>query len=301
MIGSAFTMAGAHSTSDFANILENVMGKAALKGWEESEETYQLFTSEGVLTDYKPTTRVGLGTFGSLPKVGEGGEYEFGTVGDRGETIALAKYGKMLRITREAIINDDLSLFGDLPRKMGRAARRTIGDLVFAVLTNNPTMSDGAALFHASHNNLASSGSTLSVSSLSAGRAAMRRQKDGDGALNIRPKHLIVPAALETLAQQVILSPVDPGDSKGHALNPVANMAEIVVDPRLDDASATAWYLAADAAMHDTIEVAYLDGNSAPYLEQKESWNTDGTEMKVRIEAGVAPTDFRTWYKNPGA
>ena len=42
-----------------------------------------------------------------------------------GESIQLATYGKMFSITRQAIINDDLTAFTDIPRKMGRAAART--------------------------------------------------------------------------------------------------------------------------------------------------------------------------------
>ena len=303
MVGHAFTMAGSHTTSDFGNILSNVMGKAALQGWEESAETFDLWTRKGTLSDFKATKRVGAGLFASLPAVAEGAEYSYGTVGDRGENIALATYGKLLRISRQAIINDDLELLGALPRKIGRAARATIGNLVYAVLNSNPVMSDGVALFHATHANLAGSGSVLSVASLSAGRAAMRIQKEAAGGqpLNITPKYLIVPAALETTALQLIGSAVDPTLTKGMAMNPVNGMAEVVVDGRLDAASATAWYLAADATAFDTIEVAYLDGNDAPYLEEQTAWTSDGVEMKVRIDAGVAPLDFRTFYKNAGA
>ncbi len=303
MIGYAFTMAGSHTTSDFGNILANIMGKSALQGWEEAEETYQLWTRKGTLTDFKPTKRVGAGLFGALPVVAEGADYTYGTVGDRGEQIALATYGKLLRITRQAIINDDLSILGQLPRKYGRAARATIGNLVYAILTSNPALSDGVALFHANHANLAGAGAALSVASLSAARAAMRIQKESAAgqALNITPKYLLVPAALETAALQLISSTVDPTVNKGHAVNPVNNMAQVVTDARLDASSAVSWYMAADGNAFDTIEVAYLDGVEAPYLEEQTAWTSDGVEMKVRIDAGVAPLDFRTLYKNPGA
>lgn len=303
MIGQAFVQsAGGHSTSDFANVLANITGKAALIGWEEALETFTSFTSVGTLTDFKETKRVGTGVFSSLAEKAEGAEYKYGTMGDRGESIVLATYGRMLKITREAIINDDLSLLTDAPRKMGRAARRTIGNLVYAVLTGNPNMSDGVALFAAGHNNLAGSGAAPNVTSLGAARAAMRTQKEGEAsALNIAPAYFIVPAALETLATQLMTSTFEPTANKGHATNPVAGMAEVIVDGRLDAASATAWYLAASPAMHDTIEVAYLDGVQEPFIEQKESWSTDGAELKVRIDAGVAPLDFRSLYKNPGA
>lgn len=303
MIGHAFTMSGMHTTSDFANVLSNVMGKAALQGWSEAQETFDKWTRAGTLTDFKATKRVGAGLFDVLPKVKEGAEYSYGTVGDRGENIALATYGKILRISRQSIINDDLSILGDMPRKMGRAAKRTIGDLVYAILTGNPTLSDGVALFHSTHNNLAGAAAAPTVTSLATARAGMMTQKEkADGAaLNIRPRYMLVPAALEVTAQQLLMSTVDPTSGKGHAMNPVANMAELIADARLDTASATAWYLAADPQAFDTIEVAYLDGVQEPYIEEQTAWTSDGVEIKVRMDAGVAPLDFRTLYKNAGA
>lgn len=303
MVGRSFVQAGSHTTGDFASILANIMGKAALKGWEEAEETYQLWTSKGVLTDFKATKRVGLGLLDALPEVVEGANYTYGTVGDRGEPIQLATYGRLLKVTRQTIINDDLSVLSTLPMKMGRAARRTIGNLCYAVLTGNPTMSDGKALFHADHNNLAGTGAAPSVATLGAARAAMKTQTQaaGGAALNISPRYFIVPAALETTANQLMASLVDPTATKGHATNPVAGMAEVIADGRLDAASATAWYLAANPAAFDTVEVAYLDGIETPYIEEKTSWSSDGAELKVRIDAGVAPLDFRTFYKNAGA
>jgi hypothetical protein len=181
---------------------------------------------------------------------------------------------------------------------MGRAARRTVGSHAYAVLTGNPTMPDGVALFHATHGNLASSGAVLSVASLGAAIAAMQVQTADGQTLNIRPRFLIVPPAQEMLARQLLNSTVDPTATKGMAMNPVANAVELIVDARL---TGTAWYLAADPNAFDTVEVAYLDGAEEPFLDEKDGWNSDGVEYKVRIDAGVAPLDYRAFYKNPGA
>ncbi|HDY6498146.1 TPA: Clp protease ClpP, partial [Pseudomonas aeruginosa] len=79
----------------------------------------------------------------------------------------LATYGELFSITRQAIINDDLQMLSDIPFKLGQAAKATIGDLVYAVLTGNPAMSDGKALFHADHSNLLTgAASALSIDSL---------------------------------------------------------------------------------------------------------------------------------------
>ncbi len=300
MVAAAFT----HTTSDFTNLLANVANKAMLKGFEQSQETFQLFTSTGVLTDFKTTKRVGLNDFPSLDKVPEGAEYKYGTVGDRGENIVLATYGKIFSITRQAIINDDLDAFSKIPMGMGRAAIRTVGDLVYAILTTNPAMSDGVALFHASHGNLGSA-AVPSTASVDAMRVLMGKQKLGGGALNIRLAHLIVPLALEGAAKVVRESEFAVGGAAATnnqtVPNSVRNTFDVISDARLDTASATAWYGAADANINDVIEVAYLDGNSAPTLEQQNGWGVDGVEMKVRMDAGVKATDWRGLAKNAGA
>lgn len=303
MVGLAFT----HTTSDFGTILIDVANRSMLAGWDEAEETFQLWTKKGMLSDFKTVHRVGLGEFPSLRQVREGAEYKYVTVGSRSQPIALATYGEIFSITRQAIINDDMNLLTDIPRKMGMAAKATIGDLVYAILTSNPALSDGKALFHADHKNLqAGASSALSIESLSKAKTQMATQKtevEGGKArtLNIRPAFVLTPVALEDKAKQVIRSASVPGaESNSGIENPIRNFAEVIGEPRLDDNSATAFYLAARQGS-DTIEVAYLDGNELPYMEQQQGFTVDGVATKVRIDAGVAPLDFRGLQKANGA
>ena len=294
MVGFALT----HSTSDFGNILLDVANKALLQGWEEAEETFELWTKKGSLSDFKTAHRVGMGGFPSLRQVREGAEYKYVTTGDKGETIALATYGEIFSITRQAIINDDLNQLTDVPTKMGRAAKATIGDLVYAVLIENPKLSDGKALFSADHKNL--SNGAIDVTSLDKARQLMRVKKEGERSLNIRPAYVLVPTVLETLASQTIKSAsVKGADVNAGIENPIRNFAEIISEPRLDDADPAAWYLAARKGS-DTIEVAYLNGVDTPYIDQQEGFTTDGVATKVRIDAGVAPLDYRGLVKSTG-
>ena len=294
MVGFALT----HSTSDFGNILLDVANKALLQGWEEAEETFELWTKKGSLSDFKTAHRVGMGGFPSLRQVREGAEYKYVTTGDKGETIALATYGEIFSITRQAIINDDLNQLTDVPTKMGRAAKATIGDLVYAVLIENPKLSDGKALFSADHKNLSTG--AIDVTSLDKARQLMRVQKEGERSLNIRPAYVLVPTVLETLASQTIKSAsVKGADVNAGIENPIRNFAEIISEPRLDDADPAAWYLAARKGS-DTIEVAYLNGVDTPYIDQQEGFTTDGVATKVRIDAGVAPLDYRGLVKSSG-
>ncbi|HEE0139622.1 TPA: Clp protease ClpP [Citrobacter youngae] len=291
MVGLAFT----HSSSDFGNILMDVAHKAALLGWDEASETFEQWTRKGTLTDFKTAHRVGLESLASLRKVRAGAEYKYVTIKDRGEPIALATYGELFSIDRQTIINDDLDMLTRIPQAMGLAARATVGDLVWAVLTSNPKMSDGKPLFHADHGNLVAA--DLSIEGLDTARKAMLLQKSGDRRLNIRPAYMLTPVAIESRANQLIKSASVPGaDANSGIVNPIQNFVTVASEARLDDSSPTDYYLTA-AQGRDTIEVAYLDGIDTPYLEQQQGFTVDGAAFKVRIDAGVAPLDWRGLVK----
>jgi ATP-dependent protease ClpP protease subunit len=297
LIAVAFT----HSTSDFPQLLANVAQKAMMKGYEEAGETFGAWTSKGTLPDFKPMKNVDIGSFPALRTVPEGGEYKYITVGERGETRVLATFGERFSITRQSIINDDLQAFSRIPKKLGRAAVRTVGNLAYGVLTANANMADGVALFHASHGNLQGAGaiSTATVDAMRVAMAVQKAQGQTSGSLGIRLAKLIVPVALEGLANVVRNSEYEVSGSKNLTVpNSVKGGFEVISDPRLDDASATVWYGAADAGMHDVVTIDYLDGNEAPTLEQQAGWGIDGVEFKVRIDAAAKALDYRTLARN---
>jgi ATP-dependent protease ClpP protease subunit len=305
MVGLAFT----HDSSDFGNILLDASHRSLLQGWEQAEETYQLWTKKGRLSDFKVANRVGLGSFSTLREVRPGAEYKYITLGDSGETIRLATYGEIFSINRQAIINDDLDALSAIPRLMGEAARATIGDLVYDTLTNNGKMKDGKPLFDASRKNLfTGNASALSIEAMSTAKTAMALQKakaakDGDKTrtLNIRPAFLLCPVALEDKANQLIRSASVPNAQvNAGVVNPMKDFAQVISDPRLDDASSSSWYLAGKQNS-DTIEVAYLDGVDVPYIDQMEGFTSDGIATKVRIDAGVSALDARGLNKSVGA
>lgn len=289
LVGAAFT----HSSGDFGSVLSDVSQKTMLRGWEDSGESFPLWTKKGELTNFHTAHRVGMAGFPTLKKIPEGAEYNYVSTSDRGAPIALATYGGLFSITRQAIINDDLSAFSSIPGNLGRAASRTIGDLVYAVLTSNANFADGKPLFGAEHRNVIPA-APLTPELLGSARYKMRVQTDSNGnALSIAPGFVIVPAGLESIAMQILTSTSVPGATSNSGIaNPVNNMGKLIVESRLDPVSTEHWYLVAEQGS-DTIEVAYLDGVDTPYLEQQQGWTVDGVSFKVRIDAGVAPLDYR--------
>jgi phage major head subunit gpT-like protein len=297
-----------HTSGDFASITANIMEKAMMKGFEEQPETFDQWCGKGVLTDFKQGRRVGLNAIPSLPTIGEAGEFQYLTTGDRFENVQLATAGGIISLTRQAIINDDLGAFVDLPRKLGRAAKRTIGDTVYAILIGNPTMSDGVTLFHAAtHKNLATGGgSALSTTSLITGSTAMATQLDrsaAGAALNIDPAFLITSRALRPLAQQLMGSTAEIGATNAGVANRVANLAKVISDARIDRAAggSTKWFLAGDPNIVSTIEVQYLNGVESPYIEQGLEFDVDGVRLKVRHDFGAKALQWEGLYYAAGA
>ncbi len=301
-----------HGSSDFTDILANIATKAVMKGWEEAPETWNIWTRIISLPDFKQAKVVGLSNFSDLAEVPEQSEYTHGTFSDISEAVQLKSYGRLFTISRQALINDDTSSFTVIPRAMARAASRMVGDLAYDVLKNGVTATldqDSTALFEASvHKNYVTSGAAPSVTTLDAGFTAMAVQTDPSGAafLNISPKYLIVPRAIENVARTLVAATYDPAGTAGTLKpNPFAGRLEVVADARLDDTTWTThagkgWFLAADQNVWDTVIVATLNGETAPYLEEQQGFSADGVTYKVRIDAAAEPLDFRTLYFNDG-
>ncbi len=296
---AAFT----HSTSDFPWLLENVIGKELQTAYGNFPETWMSIATTSSVPDFKVNSRIRLGSFNSLDTIPEGDEYTSGSFSEEREPITASTKGKMISFTRQAMINDDLGGFMRIAQMMGRAAARTVGNDVYNLITSNPVMSDGVAFFDAAHNNLAASGAAPTVITVGEARSAMRLQQDPDGndSLDIRPKILAVPVALEDTANVLVASETDPGQSNSRRPNPIRGFAEVTSDPRLDTNSVLAWYLFADPNLVPSYEVAFLDGNQNPFLESENGFTIDGVRWKVRLDYGVAPIDWRGGYKNPGS
>ena len=286
VVGLAFT----HSNSDFGQILIDVAHKSMLKGWETAAENFEQFTTRGTLTDFRAAKRVGLGDFGYLPQVGEGEEYTYGTIGDEGASVALATYGRLFTITRQAILNDDMNLLTKIPEKMGQAARATIAKLVFALLTGNAIAQDGKKLFDASHKN-SFDNAALDVTNIDKAIQMMNGFVNARGEpLAIEPEFMLLPTSLYTRAKQILGSAsVEGADINSGIINPIRDVVPALKSARLQAADPKSWYL----INKEAIEVSYLDGIDTPYMEQQNGFTVDGVSTKVRIDAGVNVIDYR--------
>ncbi len=285
------------ATADLPMLLATVGHATLTAGYQMAPRTFPPWTRQATLPDFRITTRVSLGLGPQLLQVPEHAEYTRGKLSLQGQPVQLATWGRILAFTRQALINDDVSLFTRIPQLFGNAAAAVEGNSVYNLLTSNPTMADGNALFSAAHGNLMAA-ATINISSVAAARSAMMNQKSADGQfMAITPAFLICGPAQEVYAYQ-FMTPITIVGSISNVVPDQMRAMQVIVDPRITD---NAWYLAASPNQVDTIEYNYLAGAAqGPSLETREGWDIDGQEYKARLEFGAAVIDWRGLVKNPG-
>lgn len=309
--GTSMTrVGGMHTTSDFPGLLTDTTNRTLRQSYDAQPRTFTLWARRATAPDLRDMNRLRRGNAGPLKKVREHGEYVRGTLQESKETYRVEKFGEIIGITEEAIINDDLNAFTDIAAALGAAAADTESDVVYSVLLANAAMADGTPLFHANHGNLAGTGTAIDIANVGAGFSAMAIQRDdqGNSALNIAPNFLLIPPALWTVAAQ-LTGAINPQQNNQVVPQPIMGLTTIsegrlqtgvTVDDVTYAGSAAAWYLVTNNPRVPTVEYAYLEGMEGAMTETQNGWNIDGMEVKVKDYFGAHAIEYRGAYKNVG-
>jgi len=285
------------TTSTLVNLLENIAGKTLRMSYDNTPRTFLPFCRRTSVPDFKEISRVSLSNAPSLELVDEAGEFTHGSFVDSAEKYRILTYGKIVSITRQALVNDDLDGLTRVPQKMGAAAARLENRLIYDLLTDQNTKIGEIALFNTGdpwENAIADA--TLNVESLANIREIMRSHTDpsGEDILNLEPRYMVVPAALEIKALRLVadVMPINQDD-----VNPYSRTFKVITEGYLDSKGSGTYYMFADTGQIDTIEYAYLDGQDGPYMDTNVGFNRDGVEFKVRHDFGAAVIDYRGIFK----
>ncbi len=293
------------TTASFSYLLGVSMNKRLLHDYQAWPAEWKRFCTEVPIRDFKQQIRVRLGAFGSLSTVAEDAAYTTLTLSDASATYSAAKRGNIVTISREAIVNDDLHAIRQIPTKLAAAAAYTLAEFVYGFLSSNAVIYDGNPLFDATHHsNLGTS--ALSSSAMQAGVTAMREQANFAGKrIGLRPRYLVVPPELEFTGMVIVKSAGMPG-SNNNDINPMMGYTQLIVSPQLPAAAPAAnssWYLVADPAEVDTIEIGFVGGqvNPAMFIQDNPlyglNFTQDAVSYKVRHEYGGAVMDWRGLYR----
>ena len=298
---------GGFSTISLSGILSNVANKTMLAAYTAVESVVARFSAETDVNDFKEVTRYRLTGNGVFEKVGPDGELKHAGLSEQAFTNKVETYGRMIALTRQMMINDDLGAFLQIPRLIGRMSALKREEAVFELLLSNPSN-----FFGAGNNNFLSGVDTaLSIDALTQAEQVFLDQTDAEGKpILLSPSVLLVPSSLKVTAQVLMTETrvnetTDTNKPKA-AVNPHAGKWQPVASPYLNaqgitGGSAKAWYLLANPADVAAIEIAYLRGKRTPTIESGETdFNTLGMQWRGYFDFGVAMQDHRAAVKSKG-
>lgn len=266
-----------NTTGSFTNLTLDATNKSMMLGYTEAPTTWRgPMRQAASVQDFKNINRLRLGATPNLPVWNDNSNPEKSSFSDAKETYAVEARSLELNFSYRLLVNDDMDALSRAPAMLGASAARTVNAVAWSQWTSNPTMSDGVALFAAAtgnrkRTNLTTGAGTPSVSTVQT-LANLMRQMRGENTpeglesadiLNLQPKWIIGPGALDTTIRQLVLSVNDPAQTNSITYNAAGYLTPII-EPLLDVASTTAWYLAADTSQIDTVEVTFMQGQEMP-------------------------------------
>ncbi len=289
---------GGFSTLSITDVLSNTANKFLLQGYNAVESSWREISTIRNVSDFKQVTSYNLVGDLEYEEVGAGGEIKHGTLSDESFTNQAKTYAKMMAITRQDQINDDLGALTAVPSKLGRGAALKANKVFWTEFLDN------TSFFTAGRNNLETSNG-LSIGGLTTAELAFLDQKspeNADGAtgspLGLMPSILLVPNALNVTASQLMntvnVDVTTTADTPLPNSNPHAGKFRVVRSSYLNDStlggaySATTWYLLGNPQDIPVIEVAALNGNPNPTIETADAdFNTLGIQMRGYADFGV--------------
>lgn len=281
-------------TSDFALLVSNAMGRVAAQAYQAAESPLKALARQRTLPNFKTSTAIRLGEMGRLEEMTEHGEFTHTSRAESGESMSLRTFGRAINVSRRLLIDDDLNLLGDMTAAMGQAAAQTEAEELVSLLTGNPALSDGTAVFHASRGNTAAV--ALTETALSDARQHMRtvRGLDGKTIIAVKPRYLVVGPELETSAEKLLASIYA---TSADDVNVFAGRLSLVVEPRVEDDS---WFVMADPASVPSLQYGYLAAAQGVQIQRQESWNQLGLKYRAWLDFGCGWLDWRGAYRSTG-
>lgn len=266
------------SSGEFSGLLATGSNVLVTKSYA-GQNQHAAFSTVIEAKNFKPMELTPLDADAGLEPLSEGAEIMHGTaLLAVGPTSArLSSFGKILALSRQAIVNDDLNAFGRLVSELGASAARIEARLVAEAMTLNPALRDGLTVFDLSGNDLHDNvvASVLSGPTLGTAMAKLRTQKTAAGHLaDLAAKHLVVAPDLEFLARSIV-------KEFGLAI-------EINVLAHLP---AGRWFLLGDKDLHPVVATLKLESEPTVLRLKAERIRSDGNDgAALRILADLGAT-----------
>ena len=281
----------AFATHSITDILSNVANKFLLSGFNAVEQVWQDVSATRSVNDFKSISMFRLNGSFKFQKVGNGGSLQMAEASDEKRSVSADTYGIMTTVSRQDLINDDLNALSAVNARIGRGAALSMNDVIWGEFqSGNSSYYAGAS---------AGAGNALSLSALKTATTAYRKLKDSDGnPLAVTPRLLIVPPDLELAAIELMTSSllITGADQTRPAVNVMSGRYRVVVSSNLTNAST--WWLAAEPADLNALDVVFLNGQQSPTIQQVEMDSSLlGIVLRGYMDFGVAKGEPNACYR----
>lgn len=293
----------AFSTHTLTTLITTTGNKMLLDGFNAIPQSWRRVAKAESVNDFKQATAFRMNANLEYEELGPGGEIKHGTASQETYTLQAVTYAKMLAITLQDIVNDDLRAFDQIRQKLGIGAAVKMSNLFWSTWL---TASNTGTFWSTTHANLATP-CALSLTNLSTAVQKFRDMEGPDGNLmELDPTLLLVPSALEATAKSIFSSQEirdTTSSTKAGVANVYQGMFVPVVVPQLAKSSftgysATTWWLAADPSILASAAMVFLNGQQAPVIESSDAdFNSLGVQFRGYHHFGAAMTEYRASVK----
>lgn len=287
-------------------ILSNVANKSAMASFMATPTTWQLFSKTMPLNDFKPATLYRMTHDLEFEVVAPAGEIKHGSASEDSVTLTAETKGKLIGLSRNDLVNDDLQVFSTVPPALGRAGAISIDKAVYTAILANT----GSFFSSGNSNTIADTAlAVLNLAGLEAAEGAFLALLDDAGnPAFIEPKYLLTsPTQAATARSLVADSPLIGGSSAAPSANAFAGRFIPIASPWLHTAAGltgslnTQWYLLAEAGDFAITVVGFLNNQKTPIIETAEfSFDRLGMSWRGYFDYGVSLLEPKGGYRSNG-
>ncbi len=278
-------VARAFNTSDFSEILTEGVQTIIREEAKVKAPLWRQFASTERLTNFKETELITINDAPDLMGIQEDGEYKQALIKGTGEKIQLATFGREFRITRQAIINDDIALLSKVPRKFFQSGRRLSDKLIFNAILSGK-MSDGKSVFDGANNKTGITAGDYQALILAMHKALATTESSGGDVLDLESQYILASHDHGPMIEAVLATA-----SKPDSFNPAYNkFKEVISTGRMKDVNGAIGLTSKD---FEAVVMGFLDGQEEPWLETGDGFTSDGAKMRITYDIVAKVTDRR--------
>ena len=143
------------TAKDFSTLIKDFAWQKALFAYNIAATTWQKFTEQTIVKDFRENETYAIGSIGSMKEKGADGKYVTQNLPDaEKQSYGGKEYGLIIQLDRKAIINDNWNVLEKQAQDAGHSAALTIEQFIYNLLLSNPTLADGKPLFDESRGNI---------------------------------------------------------------------------------------------------------------------------------------------------